>query len=684
MIMIVRMGRLVREHSFSECTGSHPGGRRFAQEFLMSFQPESHYLRIYGSSPAYQMFDLVKLLPSLSHKQRKCLLTVTRARCYPVRGTSLHSQTWDYLLPIVRNPLYQRQLIEVLSSPMRSGFFLSAIMSAPYSEAEVRNIKHELLWKEVSVMESCPRDPSVDWENLYTIDEPLHQDLKLAPKLNNIVRRAIYRWSLKCERTILYPAFSSKGVSFQTRDNFETYYGPIDRDCELTTGMLEHYYSRTGVKVEGNCELKQRWYPTQASPRTYFAQGGSAYHTSKHLRDAFNWLCDSLRSTNRFDRVSVSGFAVDSLGDMYIYDLTSFTSLYHEHRSFLGFLSRAVEDVWVVVFDSWEGPIRRTLGSLIVDYLTHNVCQPSWSTKIPSFVDLELVHSVAGFLGVYGNLATCTFPHGLTLGTIRNSEQESYCAGDDAGTISEKERSRDVEMCAKVSGSISWEKTFVASEDGAIALKRPIGIYGGVTYQRPNILWPVFSVMCEADPRFTSIDTHDGLGRVCGAIMSFLQSCQRVPLTPSDIEFAYLFFEHFYERFHLPMSGWYPPLTGHYPWRVSIPRLERGVFGEDPLQLLVNSFFGTQYVCGLEDDIEWEGDSTLYLGNTFACNSHKHLTYLVKLGYLARTSVQEVVLGTEGLNRALKDIDPNRTNRHIVYEFTVVEPIPNHLMSLSQ
>lgn len=612
-------------------------------------------------------------------------MTITRARCFPEPGTSLFNQTWEYIRPILLlSPIYREQLKLILSSPMRSGFFLSALMSAPYNKEDVRRIKLELMWKEITVMESIPRTPSVNWYSLLSHRDSLHVDFRGAPNLNRIFRQAIYRWSKKCQSTILYPATSKKGVSFQTRDNFESVFGLIDKECEITSSSLEHLYSRTGLQVKGCCEMKQRWYPTQASPRTYFAQGGSAYHTSKHLREVFNWLCDSIRSTNRFDRVSISGLTVGNDEDVYIYDLTSFTSLFHEHRSFLSFLADLVMDVPIRIFDSWEGPLHQTLGSLIRTYLDHNVCQPSWNSKIPLISDLELVHSVAGFLGVFGNLATCTFPHGLALGTIRDSEQDSYCAGDDAGTLCEKEREKDVEICAKVNGSISWEKTFVASERGAVALKRPVSIEGSVMYQHPNILWPVFSVMCKDDPRFTSVDTESGLDRVCGAVTSFLQSCQRVPLSPTDVEFAYVFFEHFYERFHLPMSGWYPPLTGFNPWCVTIPRMDRGVFGKDPLQVLVNSFFGTQYMHAMVREMPWEGNTTLALGNTFQCNGDRHLTYLVMLGYLVRTTVQEVSYGTEGLARALNDVSKDKSSHFQVYEFSVVESIPDHLFLLSQ
>lgn len=348
--------------------------RRFAEESFMSTNAESHFLRVYGSTFASGILDMIQVLPRLSHKRRKCLLTVTRARTFPVAGTSLYSQTWEYLSPLFTDPNLRQQMLTILSSPMLSGYFLSALMSAPYTPEEVHVIKHTLLWKEVTVMESMSRTPTVNWHNLYTYGDPIHTDFRPSPKLNRLVQRALYRWSLKCEKKILYPYCSNnKGTSSSTRDSFERTFGVIEEDCEVTSGMLEHYYSRTGIKVEGICELKQRWYPTQASPRTYFAQGGLAYHSSKFVRDAFNWVCDELWSTNRYNRVSISGLAVSKDEDVFIYDLTSFTSLFHEHRAFLTFLAQAMEEVSVVVFDSWYGPLHYSLGKLIWEYLCQNV-----------------------------------------------------------------------------------------------------------------------------------------------------------------------------------------------------------------------------------------------------------------------------------------------------------------------
>jgi hypothetical protein len=611
-------------------------------------------------------------------------MTVVRARCFPQKGTSLYNQTGAAMSSLSRiYPQAIQQLKSILNSAMLSGFLLSALLAAPYTQQEVRDLKADLMWKEVSVMESVPRCPTFAWDNLYDLYSPIHVDLKQAPRFHQILQRAIYRWHLKCSTRVLYPHSGTKGVSFNTRQNLEYAQGFLSSEIEVSTTMIEHYYARTGVLVKGDCEMKQRWYPTQSSPRTYFAQGGDAYHSSKHLRDPFNWLCDSIRPTNRYDRVTISGLEVDEqTEDVFIYDLTSFTSLFHEHRSFLHFLCVVSQGVRVTIFDSWEGPLHVNLSDLIWEYLQVNVCQPSYSTRIPQLAHLTLAHSVAGFLGVFGNLATCTFPHGVALSTVRDSEKECWCAGDDAGSKDDKiDDGKSVRLCAKALGTIAWEKTFTASQPGAVALKRPVLIQGSVLYQRPNILWPIFSVLNDRDPRFGPVDTDKGHERVVNSVVSFLQSCVRCPMSPSDIDMACSFFTWYYHKRNLPVQGWYPPLTGYNPWEYTIARISPEVFGKDPLQVLVDSFYGTEYAACQEEERIWEGDSTLFVGNVFECNNTSHLGYLKRLGYVISEPCQVVVPGEKGKQRAFQDVERGRSTRLFVYRFQVIEEVPTQLMS---
>jgi hypothetical protein len=267
------------------------------------------------------------------------------------------------------------------------------------------------------------------------------------------------------------------------------------------------------------------------------------------------------------------------------------------------------------------------------------------------------------------------------LSTVNDKPDDCWCAGDDAGTKEENETDGSLTMSvAEVLGSIAREKTYRASQEGALALKRPISIHGGLLYLHPSILWPIFSVMIDEDPRYNLLPVKHTVDRVTGAIVSFFQSCQRVPLSSSDIQFAFEFLSHFYQRYSLPTTGWYPPLTGYHPWHVTIPRLEMSVFGKDPLHALVDSFFGTEYTSIVKDVIPWDKNLPL-LKESFVCNSEKHLAFLERLGYLAKEPLICVFPGEEGKSRAHLDIDGKDSNQN-VYSFTVIEPIPDSLVVL--
>jgi len=671
--------------TFSKGHRRNSGREALEKVFAMFHVPLTHYKSTFEVLWDNNLRELLHFIPLLSHADRKVLIIIARARHFPETNTTLHRLTWLTLSRIFRGNMDLLETLKTLvSSPMLCGFFLSACLSAPYTYQDVLDIKASMMWKEVSVMESVPRHPSIDWTALNTIDTPLHPDMKPSPETNRRVRSALRQWLHRCKSSVLYPSMGIKSVSVETRSELENALNvelPNDLDC--TSSMIEHFYSRSGIMLEGSCEMKQRWYPTQASPRTYFAQGGTAYHSSKFLRDPFNWLCDSFHPTNRYSRVSPSGIPVNLLEeDVFIYDLTSFTSLFHEQRSFLEYLASITMEEDVVIFDSWNGPTTVSLGSLISDYISHNLVSPAYTTQIGILTCLELHHSVAGFLGVFGNLATCTFPHGVCLSTVYDNPDQCWCAGDDAGT---KEKlttcGRNTHTVAKLLGVLAEEKVFRASESGAIALKRPIDVHHGVLFQHQNILWPVFSILCDSDPRYNLPEERHTTDRITGAIVSFLRSCETVPLTPSDIEFAFKFFETFYNRYGLPMSGWYPPLTGYFPWKTTIPRMDRSVFGKNPLHVLINSFFGTEYITSISEELPW--DRVLpNLKESFTCNSERHLSYLERLGYLSKEILTCVIPGAEGLKRARQDVDMPQEIRPL-YQYTVVETVPEHLMVLS-
>jgi hypothetical protein len=148
------------------------------------------------------------------------------------------------------------------------------------------------------------------------------------------------------------------------------------------------------------------------------------------------------------------------------YDLSSFTSNCAAQREFLAYLSRFVDGLPFKIQDSRFGEEDVDFGEVVRTYADCNI-QPEYSTG-----DLEHrgIHGTAGFLGVYGNIATCTFLHGAFLLQL-SSPKKCGCAGDDAVLVSVYEDST-IWACVSLIGIIAKEKTFSTQDPDVVYLKR--------------------------------------------------------------------------------------------------------------------------------------------------------------------------------------------------------------------
>lgn len=196
--------------------------------------------------------------------------------------------------------------------------------------------------------------------------------------------------------------------------------------------MLERYYADTGFEIQGPCELRQSWKYNDLTPRTYFAQGGQAYHDSKYIRDIANSLANSFTETHFLSRFSLHDIVLTPDDDAFIYDYTSFTSKLAELKYFLDALADWTDDVEVKIVDSRFGILNTTLGSLIREY--NQTCNTLGEYTIQRYLEGDLTiyfHRLAGFLGVYGNIVLSTAIHGLHATQLNGDHSSAKCVGDD-------------------------------------------------------------------------------------------------------------------------------------------------------------------------------------------------------------------------------------------------------------
>lgn len=622
---------------------------------------------------------------------RKAVILLCRSRRNPLHdrlaATTLWRITeplWTFLDKLQLTKSFSLCLDGIFESRLTSGLLLSLTLSMPYTNDEIREIKTEMIRKEVGAMERSRRDSTIQWGRIMSDPEYQIDGRIRHPRISRSLSKQIASWALEVSSRTLYPHSGRKMLAGRCAYTIETS-GVVPHE-RMSSSMAEWWYGRTGSKGSGPCEMKQRWYPTNATPRTYFAQGLDAYHSSKYLRNIFNQLGDRFRNMNRFTRVLPQLVIPDDLEDLelYIYDLTAFTSLFHEHRTFLLDLADLLEDVDVVIADSWKGRCVTTLSSMIREYVSVNISNPSYVASVldPTLL-VEFTHNVAGFLGVYANLITCTIPHAIALSTLTDSFTSNWCAGDDAGILMRKSKKVVLDSILDRLGEIAKEKVFIGSEPGSVALKRSASLEHGMVLFRNSVVWPVFSLLF-GDERFPIDEDKDVRATFCSGLIPFFQSCLRVVLNADDLEITLRVLRFVYSRLGLPTEGWFPVLTGMYPFSFTIPIIDERIFDLDPLERLVDLFYSTTYMCPVREFKVADKDDLIFQGSTEG-NLTDWVRWCSTLGYITYEEVREEYTGFDGYLR-VRDSVRRKNSRlfkePIVYVIRLVDDLPSHVRHL--
>jgi len=622
----------------------------------------------------------------LSLKERKALINILRVRHVPDDEQSTLTTVSLAILQKFSQTIYSEHyqtLREVVQHADISAFTLSLLLSCPYPASTVRGIFKDMVTKELQALESTPRPQSFDWHALLSRSLNISPDCRPSPWTNSTFQKMLQTWFKTLQNTIIYPHCGFKSLSKATTREFNNATG---NDFDSVSPLqLEQHYAETGEQIGGPCEMRQVWYPTLATPRTYYAMGGSAYFKSRFVRDIFNVLADLLPSTNRYTRVQPSHLRIDERDEVLIYDLTSFTSMYHEQRHFLDFMATITSEISVLLFDTHHGMIRANLGELIRDYNDMNK-EPFFSMERVWNIDVILSHHVAGFLGVYSNLITCTLPHGLALSTVRGQPNKSWCAGDDAGaaTNSEDPNSKsDAFRSARAQGIIAEDKTFSDREnDPAIALKRRFIRLPNFCTLDTNILFPPFSVFFEGDSRFSEHYDNpvDRLHTFSSGLMSMLYQMSKSTWDKSEVSFLRMLLPKLYSLMNLPKHGWFPPLCGEgqstFGGRInfSVPRILGSFWELDPNKALLDAYMPESFLGAYHDDIKWDGT----IRGEWVSNSNKHLNMAVRLGYLEKVEIRVTydIPGEVAQAVYRQYLRDNTKGSTIVYNFSTLCVVP--------
>jgi len=473
---------------------------------------------------------------------------------------------------------------------------------------------------------------------------------------------------------------------------------------------MERALHETGVYVGGDCEIRQKWYRSGVTPRTYYAQGGIAFHSSKCLQNAFSQLVDSLPVTNHILRLAPTRLDIETPETyVFIYDLTSFTSNFHEHQPFMSSLAEFCIGTPVKVLDGFEGIVEQDLGELLFDYTRLNCQNPTYSRERRYKDDLNSYeHLVAGFLGVYGNLMTCTFLHGVVLLAVIGDVHKCYAAGDDGGAVV---RAKVVIQNGRINGDhpwrndvmlvffaisllgiVAWSKVFMTSEPGAIALKRPLSQFDNRLSTRPFVIWPSTTLMWAYiewnqfnDPRFPDLKTQytrkEVKSAIIGEITRFLRHVAAVEqfLSEEDLRYILQYTTNVYNVVGIPREGLLPQSSYHSDDFICVAPNSIEDLRKEPIRRSLERLYtgyariAVRVSPGSEEaqSIDW------YPGYTFISKSSKELAYYVALGFLEKRSLFTNVTGEEGFRLLVKDyLDPQPA----MYEY-IVSSIPRYFRS---
>ena len=601
------------------------------------------------------------------------------------------------------DPTYKRYLDFVLSnrdfieSPTMSSILLDMCRSAPMGSSDIKAAKLASWGKEISICESPDVVPKFDYDCWFypdCFDRPLLADVPSNPRMAMTIHQALLRWRSQLENKILYPRMSRKMISQATKREWESTFGRdwiVDEDeggVEFTQETLERVYHEYGIHLQGPCEIRQKWYQSGITPRTYFASGGTAYEKSKYIQEIASDLTAELSTTHPISRLNPARINLrHSSQYLRIYDLSGFTSNHWECKRFLDKLATWCHGYKTTIVDAREGLLEVDIGHLISDYNQSMNYRASYSLERfdKDFEELLEFHNRAGFLGVYGNINFSTFVHGASLLMVVQNTDEANVAGDDAHYAEVSGYEGVADKVIDANGYLEPTKVFRSDQVGAVCLKRGILQVGQRILPKIMIVFPSFANLgrlfgYEA-PQFPSKRSSGSkkLAVVGTEIFRFLRGVF-LSGVDDDLESIVDIIQAIYTSAAIPKHGMLPPY-GEYLMPVC-PASPSDILQSSPLNVLLHYHFDDGVALPRylqEGELDESTDPPLFPNGRWMGTTTKKLRYLETLEYVVKTELSEVLYGVAAYNRIV-DVFSNSGSK--VYEFECVAAIPSHLLLL--
>jgi len=563
---------------------------------------------------------------------------------------------------------------KLCDSPLHAGLLYSFVRYAPYSSDIIHETKLKSIQKEMKVMTSIRRNSELNFASIFDgVDIPIHHTLPYNSQITNEVRRALGLWKKSMSKKLHFPRYSNKTCSDDTfRDAKDK--GIIDEYAnKLSLFDIERIYHDTGIKLGGICEMRQRWLPSQLSPRTYYTMGGIAYHKSKYLQNMFSELCDSLGPTHKSLSLHPDRLYLNETQYGYIYDLSSFSSNLHEHANFLRQLSSYCKGTQIRIMDSWKGVITTDLGDMISEYVTlHEEILVSLEKVRFKTGYLVVTQEIAGLLGVYGNISSAKFLHGVVMSQLIDNMESLNVAGDDGIIAVEEDYYAYNSIC--LMGDMAIDKAYETKYSGCICLKRKIDQVGSRLHKGDIVIWPSYEYPNQehrVDERYeqiTRMTIEDRKKSTSATIVGFLKQLKYMEVDEYDKRLIDSYIQNLYRISGLPVGGNIPQLN---KLNMLVSTVMGDYISEDPIAYTIAYNYSGHVFIPNREQVKFTSD--MLTETNFTCNSTKLLSYLTRMGYIKSEKRKVYLTGEEGYDAILREFS---TTLPCLNDYEIVTSIP--------
>jgi len=498
---------------------------------------------------------------------------------------------------------------------------------------------------------------------------------------------------VKFQNKIFYPQTSKKTIGGLGGLYMKMNAYKVDGMClEPTTEGLELLYSRTGIMIEGETEMRTSFSLNDLRPRTYYARGPTVYYPSRFIQAIFNIICDEFPVTNRYGRFVLSQLRMTAASTLFIYDYESFTSKLHEILNFTAAIGRFYEEVKVTVVDSFYGLIEISLGELLADF--NEACNNLPEFSVPGegsmYFDGKTTNfHNCGMLGVPGNITSCTLLHGIHLAVILCNIL-CRCVGDDAIGVDLRENVLD--KMEKFLGNIGtfsipktqrWDVEHEEEENSGFGwnyTKRPLTRIAG----RANLGWqmnfpPITFLVHWDDPCRTTFWPESELQYVRKHLQygrSFALNTTRQPLSEEQLETCRTFLRFCYESYQFHIERFLSASEKNFVKNDHYPRMcgESDFFWELEFDL---RRIGVGYVP--EPAIPYNAEDGFVRERIYRGRMTKAISYAVTMKWASSEKVRVLASGEDFVTRRRDDI------LHLVdpaYDWSLSSSCPSWVVDL--